>query len=137
MMDRHVTLRVLVRTNVDDATLRRRVVDYFNPEDLAGSLVESHERLELVETEVRVADVPEPSESSVELPRGVAARTKVHEWAEHQQGKRTVCGLHTAAQLARAEVRTNLSPVLPAVRCANCERMRSAIGMSRGVEVQS
>jgi hypothetical protein len=133
MMERQVTLQVRVRTNVDDATLRRRVVDFFDPEELASSLVESHERLEFVETEVQVADVPEVQE----LPRAEASRTKVHEWAEHNFSERTVCGIVPSLKRRDFRATTNLGKYSQEQRCKNCERMRSAIGMSRALEALS
>ena len=54
---------------------------------------------------------------------------RVHEWAAGDAGIRTVCGLTRVKPGAR--VLSDLGEIVKEYRCANCERMRGAIGASR------
>ena len=54
---------------------------------------------------------------------------RVYEWAAGDVGIRTVCGMTRVK--ASARVLSDLGEVVKEYRCANCDRMRSAIGEPR------
>ena len=55
MHRRIATLRLVVKTNLDDCDLEERIVDFLVPGALQDSLIEEGERIVLMQTDVTIA----------------------------------------------------------------------------------